>query len=415
MTDLTPQHAPALRRLRRALIARRLGRLDPVLRLELALLGALGAACVAWQVRLPLDQLARVHGAAAVAAALATGLAACAALGGLIACADHARRLRHRPAGPEWLALPVPPRILAGQSAWESGLHALWVLPVALGLLAAATGLVPAWALVLLAAAFLALLVVSGRAGGAFATRLTLWRLHAAPAEPPGPRALERLFVTPSIAQAARRAPARWGGGTTRALLLKDLARTLRHTPARPRAAAWVVLLVLAAVVWVPPLEPAAAGAFSAALLLAAAATLADWMIALSSGDPYPLLAVLPLRARRVWALRAAVVAAAAAVAALLLALVARPLGPAARAQLVVALTLATLLIGGLGVTYGVTLYPRVETAQRLVLLWLALALAASVMFPLAGWIILSGAFAHALRRLRVRVTLAADVAAGEL
>ena len=415
MANPTPQNAPAFRRLRRALLLRRLRRLDPVLRFELVLLGLLGAAAVAWRARLPLDQLARTHGAAAVAAALAAALAAGAVLGGIIAGADLSRRLRRSPAGPEWLALPVPPRAIAEQSAWESGLHALWVLPAALGLLAAATGLVPWWAPVILAAAFLTFLMVSSRAGGAFATGLALWRLPAGPTRQTAARALERLFVATRTAPATRRAPACWSGGAARAFLRKDLARTLRHPPARARAGAWAVLLVLAAAVWALPLEPAAAAAFSAVLLLAAAATLADWMIVLSSGDPYPLLAALPLRARRVWALRAAAVAAAAAVTALLLALVARPLGAGARAQLAAALALATLLIGVLGVTYGVTLFPRVETAQRLVLLWLALALAASAMFPLAGWVILLGALAQALRRLRARVTLAADVAAGEV
>ncbi len=415
MTDRTPQNALAFRRLRRALVVRRLRRLDPVLRLELALLGALGAAGIAWQVRLPLDRLARSGGPGTVATALAAGLGACAALGGMVACADHVRRLGRHPAGPEWLALPLPLQAVAGQSAWESGLHAFWVLPLALGLLAAAAGLVPWWALVVLAAAFLALLMLGSRAGGAFAVELARWRPGAMPSQRTGTRALERLFVTTRAVRAARRAPARWSGGAARAFLRKDLARTLRGTPARTRAAAWALLLVLAIAVWALPLEPPAAATFSAVLLLAAAAALADWMVALSSGDPYPLLAALPLRARRVWTLRAAVVAAAAAVTALLLALVAWPLEIGARSQLVAALALATLLIGTLGVTYGVTLFPRVETAQRLVLLWLALALAASVMFPLAGWVILLGALLHALRRLRDRVTLAADVAAGEL
>lgn len=415
MTDLNPQTAPAFRRLRRALIARRLRRLDPVLRLELILLGMLGAAGIAWQVRLPLDRIARTGGPAAVAEVLAAGLAAGAVLGGLIACADHARRLGRHPAGPEWLALPVPSRAIAEQSAWESSLHALWVLPVALGLLAAATGLVPWWASVALAAAFLALLPASSRAGGAFAIRLALWRHRAASAQPAGSRALERLFVATHPASTARRTPASWSDGAARAFLRKDLARTLRRTPARPRAVTWVVLLVLAVALWALPLEPAAAATFSAVLLLAAAATLADWMIALSSGDPYPLLAALPLRARRVWALRSAVVAAASAVTALLLALVALPLETGARVQLVVALALATLLIGVLGVTYGVTLFPRVEPAQQLILLWLALALVASAMFPLAGWVLLLGALAHALQRLRTRVTLATDVATGEM
>ena len=415
MIDPTPQNALAFRRLRRALLLRRLRRLDPVLRIELILMGVLGAAGIAWQARLPLDRLARAHGAVAVAAALAAALTTCAVLGGIIAGADLSRRLRCSPAGPEWLALPVPPRVIAEQSAWESRWHALWVLPVALGLLAAATGLVPWWASALLAPAFLVLLLVGSRAAGALAIGLARLRLGAAPARPTGARALERLFVTTRTAHAARRVPARWSHGAARAFLLKDLARTLRHTPARPRAVAWLVLLVIAIALWALPLEPAAAATFSTVLLLAAAATLADWMIALSSGDPYPLLAALPLRARRVWTLRVAVVAAAAAVTALLLALVTQPLGSGARAQLAAALAFATLLIGMLGVTYGVTLFPRVEIAQRLVLLWLALALAASAMFALAGWIVLLGALAHALRRLRGRVTLAADVAAGEV
>ena len=415
MTDPAPQNAPAFRRLRRALILSRLRRLDPVLRLEMALLGALGAAGIAWQVRLPLDRLARTGGPAAVAAVLAAGLAACAVAGGIIAGADLARRLRRGLAGPEWLALPIPPRAIAGQSAWESGLQALWVVPVALGLLAAATGLVPWWVSVILAAAFPALLVVSSRAGRTFAMGFVLWRLRTGPARQAGARALERLLVTTRTAQVARRSPARWSSGAARAFLLRDLARTLRRTPARPRAVAWVVLLVLATAVWALPLEPPAAAAFSAALLLAAAFTLADWMVALSAGDPYPLLAALPLRAHRVWALRSATVAVAAVLTALIIALAARPLEPGARASLVVALALATLLIGVLGVTYGVTLFPRVETAQRLILLWIALALAASLMFPLAGWVILSGALAHALRRLRTRITLAADVASGEV
>jgi hypothetical protein len=415
MTDPTPRLAPAFRRLRHSLLARRLARLDPVLRLELAGIALLGAAAVAWRARLPLDQLCRARGPATAAAALAAGLAACAALGGLAAGIEQARRLRGRPAGPEWLALPVPPRAIAGQSAWESGLHALWVLPAALGLLAAATGLVPAWATVALAALFLALLAGAARAGAVTVRGLALRSASPAASAGAGDRALALLFVAPPVTRAARAAPARWNAGAGRAFLLKDFARTRRRTPARPRALAWAALVVAAAAVWSLPLEPAAAGAFAAVALLAAAATLADWMIALSSGDPYPLLAALPLRARRVWALRAAVVAAAAAATGLLLAVAARPLGAAARAQLVAALALATLLIGLLGVTYGVTLFPRVETAQRLVLLWLALAVTASVMFPLAGWVVLLGALAHALRRLRERVTLAADVVAGEV
>jgi len=165
MPDHAPEIASAFRPLRRALIARRLQRLDPVLRLELALIGGLAGGYAAWRARLPLDQLARTGGAGAEA--LAAALAASALLGGLLAGADHAGRLRRTPPGPEWLALPVPAEAIVGQLAWESGLRARWVLPLALGLLAAGAGLTPWWSLAILAAAFLVILPLAGRAGAA--------------------------------------------------------------------------------------------------------------------------------------------------------------------------------------------------------------------------------------------------------
>lgn len=58
MPDHAPEIASTFRPLRRALIARRLRRLDPVLRLELAVSGALAGGYAAWRARLPLDQLA---------------------------------------------------------------------------------------------------------------------------------------------------------------------------------------------------------------------------------------------------------------------------------------------------------------------------------------------------------------------
>jgi len=182
MPDHAPEIASAFRPLRRALIARRLQRLDPVLRLELALIGALAGGYAAWRARLPLDQLARTGGAGAAAAAeaLAAALAASALLGGMLAGADHAGRLRRTPPGPEWLALPVPAEAIVGQLAWESGLRARWVLPLALGLLAAGAGLTPGWSLAILAAAFLAILPLAGRAGAAVAWWLAVWRLPRA-------------------------------------------------------------------------------------------------------------------------------------------------------------------------------------------------------------------------------------------
>jgi hypothetical protein len=410
-----PEIAPAFRRLRRTLLLRRLRRTDPILRLELALIGGLIAGYVAWRVRLPLDRLARSAGADAVAAAVASALLACALLGALLAGTDHLRRLNRRAAGPEWPALPLPPATIASQSVWESGLHAHWVLPVAAGALVAALGLQPWWGLALSALAFALLLPRMGRAG-AWLARRAVTRRSRTQGTTGSPY---HLLATP---WERRRSPARfrlpaarWGVGATRALLTRDLVRSLRHTAARPKAATWALFLSLALAVWTLPIERAVAGMLSSALALLAAVMLAEWMLALSSGEPYALLASLPLSAARAWAERVRIAFAATGVAAVLLTVAASPLGAAARLHFVVSLAFSTLLIAVLGVTYGLTLFPRVETAQRLVLLWLVLALAASAMFPLAGWAVLLGALLHALRRLPDRSTLATDAPAGEV
>jgi hypothetical protein len=56
--------------------------------------------------------------------------------------------------------------------------------------------------------------------------------------------------------------------------------------------------------------------------------------------------------------------------------------------------------IAALGVNYGVTLFPRADVAQRLLGLSLGLAVAASIMIPLSGWVVLLFAVAHSARRL---------------
>jgi len=53
-----------------------------------------------------------------------------------------------------------------------------------------------------------------------------------------------------------------------------------------------------------------------------------------------------------------------------------------------------------LGVHYGITLYPRAEHAQRMLLLSLAIAMAASVMIPMLGWVLLLTAVLHSARRV---------------
>jgi hypothetical protein len=415
MMEPNPEIATAFRSLRRALIARRWRRLDPVLRLELAAIALLVSGYVMWRARLPLDQLARMRGAAAAAGALAGGLAACALTGAVLAGADLASRSRCPPAGPEWLALPLAPQTIVHQLAWESHWQALWVLPLGLGLLAAGLGLVPWWALAFLAFAFFALLPGAGRAGTAAARQFAVWRLPRAPAGAQAARSPALPWPAAQPSRAVRLPAARWGLGMTRSILVQELTRSLRATPARARGLSWAALSLLGAAVWTLPLRPAVAGTLSGVLALVAAAALAEWMVALAAGDPYPIVAALPLSARRLWILRVGIAAAGAASVALLLGFAARPLDLSARLQFTGGVAFATLLIGGLGATYGVALFPSTWIAERLILYWLGLALAASVAFPLAGWVVLTGALVHASRRLGTRATLASDLATGEL
>ncbi|MEO5617399.1 MAG: hypothetical protein ABIS67_06480, partial [Candidatus Eisenbacteria bacterium] len=61
---------------------------------------------------------------------------------------------------------------------------------------------------------------------------------------------------------------------------------------------------------------------------------------------------------------------------------------------------LASLAITMLGVNYGISLYPRAEQAQRVLALSLGLSMAASLMVPLMGWIVLLTAVLHSSRRV---------------
>ncbi|HEY6865984.1 MAG TPA: hypothetical protein VI792_01940, partial [Candidatus Eisenbacteria bacterium] len=148
-----PSSAPAaFRELERALRRRRVRQLGPALRLEIAAIAVVVAALVGWRVRLPLDAIAHGHawpgsGPRAAAGALALLLAALVALAAVAAGARHARRLRPGSAAAsplqEWLALPIPPRLLARHLAWESRAVVPWALVPALAVVVAALGLVP--------------------------------------------------------------------------------------------------------------------------------------------------------------------------------------------------------------------------------------------------------------------------------
>jgi hypothetical protein len=86
-----------------------------------------------------------VRGPRGVALAVVAVWAALAIVGGSLAGSRHARQPREGPAGPAWLALPLPPPRLRRHLRWESSTHALWASAPAAGILAAASGRVARW------------------------------------------------------------------------------------------------------------------------------------------------------------------------------------------------------------------------------------------------------------------------------
>jgi hypothetical protein len=414
MTGSSPLPTRPFRDLQRALVRRRIAAIDFRLRIELALLALLIGVFLFWQARVPLDSIARANGPRGVAVALLGMWALLALAGGSLAGARHLTQLRRGAAGPPWLALPLAPQSLGRHLAWEARAHALWMAIPAPALLLAAVGLVPAWWLALLAAAFVWALLESSRLGCALA-----WRAALHSAEPrPGLHATVRL-----LAAAARPVPAPASGRATRwrrrrpghALWRKDLLLTVRATAARRRVIAPLAFGAVSLLCWAlvsPPLAqpiaarlghpvtPAMAHFFAFALSLVAAATLGEWLIALAGEDPFPVLRGLPVSAATVWASRMAWVI----LAGLLLvaghALAARPLSPRALEVFLVWSGGASLVIGLLAVNYGITLFPHEDAAQRMYGLSLGLAVAASLMIPLMGWIVLLAAAIHSARRL---------------
>ncbi len=398
MHDPIPSRTPAFRGLERALTRRRLMQLDPRLRLELALLGLLIAGFLFWQVRVPLDGLVRSRGPSAALGVVAVAWLILAALGGLLAGSDHARQLRNGPRGPAWLALPLAPAALERHLAWESRSRMGWLAVPALGVLVAGFGLVPAWWLALLAAAFVGLLRVAGALGCAVGYRAVVGVTEARP----GLHAIERVLavaapraVRRQVAQAPwRRAPA-WV-----AIAAKDLLLTLRIGAMRRTAALPVAFGVASLLAWQLPGEPALHHFTAFALALLAAAALAEWLVVLAGSDPFAALRVLPVGVMTVWGARAVwgLVGALGLVATQ--AVAARELSPHALQLFLGWSGAATVAIAALGLNYGVTLFPRADVARRMLGLSLGLAMAASIMIPLSGWIILLTAVLHSARRL---------------
>lgn len=376
---------------------RRLLQLDPRMRGEIALLSLLIAGFLFWQVRVPLDGLVRARGPLAGVGVVVVAWLSLAALGGILAGTRHARRLEAGPAGPEWLALPCEHGPLERHLAWESRSRAAWLVVPALGVLAAGVGLMPAWWLVLLAAAFALLLHAASTLGCMIGYRAA----RTAPRRA-GLHRIEQLLSEAAPRLTRRRLPsADWHPAPAWvALAAKDLRITLRLGSALRSVSLPVVLGGASLLAWRIPGEPATRHFVAFALILLTAATLAEWLAMLAGSDPFAVLRVLPLGVATVWGARFAWGVAGTLLLVLGQAIAARELAPHAWQLFLAWSGAATLAVATLGVNYGVTLFPRADLAQRLLGLALGLAVAASVMLPLSGWIVLLAAVLHSARRL---------------
>lgn len=390
-------HAPAaaFRRLERDLTRRRFEAIDPLLRVEVAVLALLGAGFVFWQARIPLDGQIRDAGPIAFVVAAARSWAFLGALAALLAGGRLAAALRAAPAGPAWLHLPVEPQHVERHLTWNALGQAMPLAMAATGLLAAGVGLVPWWWLPPIGAAGALAIFGGARLGCMCAVRIVAPRgalrtpIERALAARHGRRAGGRL-----------RAP-RWRRTATwRALLAKDLRWLTRPSRARRVLPAALGLAALSIVAWRLPVELHAARFAAFALALLAAASLAEWLIELTSSDPFPVLRALPVGLGDVWAARAFWVGAFALALVVAHAVAGAHHAAAANPVYLVWLLLATLCIGLLGVHYGITLFPQGDVAARLLALSLGLAVTVSIMLPMLGWLVLLTAVLHSTRRL---------------
>lgn len=387
--------------LRHRLARRRFSQLDFRLRLELALLALLLTGFVFWQVRGPFASVAASGGARAVLTAVAGTWVALASLAASIVAVRHAHRLRRGPPGPSWLALPIHERALARHLAWDSGLVAIWIAVPAIGVWSATLGLIPwPWALGLVVP-LAWLLAIAGRGGAALGERLAVWGLRGPTAE---------LGVAGVLAEAAspvgtrRMRPARWAARPAwLALCLKDLRVTARVGNVRRHLGTAILFWLLSALAWRLPSPPHMTDLeYVAAFILAllGSAALGEWLVSLSGSDPFQALRSLPLGVADVWVARFALALVATALLLALHSIAGSDLTPHALRLFVVWVGGATLAIAALAVNYGVTLFPRADIAQRLLGLSLGLAVAASLMIPLLGWVVLLSAVLHSARRL---------------
>lgn len=398
MTASSAHFRSAFRALEHAWVRRAIARVEPVLWLEIGAIALLAGGFLFWRVHIGLASLAHDRGIAAAAGQLALLLGALVLGGAAQAGARHSVRLRASDESPPWLALPIPESALAAHLAAMSRIQARWIAAAAAAILVAAAGVLPATWIALLAVGFLATHELAGHAACALALRF----VAATSARRVGLAPIVRVLADAARGGAVRRLPAaRWRSMPAGvALWRNDLRLALRVRATRRRAFIAALAIAASFAAWRAPMDPRAAHLLAFALAMFAAATVAEWLIAAIGADPADVLRTLPLGLGAAWGARVAWAALAAIVLVVGHALAARAVEPAALRFFLVCVGFASLVIATLGVNYGVSLYPRAEQAQRVLALSLGLAIAASLMVPLMGWIVLLTALLHSLRRV---------------
>ena len=392
---MTHPTGPAFARLRRDLMRRRWRRIEPRLRLQLALIAAMLGAFGFWQLRLRYADLCVTRGARAAGAALLGSLATLALAGGAGTSIRLLRRLRRTPPGPAWLALPAPARELVRLQAWEAELPMRVLAVPALAAIVAAARLADpvawvtgaltfpiAWIGCCRAGAWVAQSLTASRAGddgAALAARAEAWSVGSPGRARPRDRAGTWRRMHPVLALAA-----------------KDLRLAVRSRAPRTKLALALAVAVASVALWGGP-APVRGLAFAGALV--AIAAFGEWLVVLGASDPFAVLRSLPVRAGSIWTARMLI-----ALTALAALLAAHALASGAGAP-VLRLSLTWLAVAGvaifaLAIQLQLTLYPRHEPALRLFGLMLVLALVCSLMIPLLGWVVLLAAVVHSSRRL---------------
>lgn len=402
MTAHPTDQAAAFAALDRHLAMRRLAQLDTRSRVVVVALAVLVSGFFFWQVRVPLDGHIRAHGAASGALWLAAGLGAIALAAGSTASWRQGVLLDRLP-GPEWLALPVEPARVMRHLLSESRVPALGAVPPAIAVLLAGVGLMPAWWLALLAAAFAVAWLECTRIATAL---VRLGAAHAARGRHPArdesfPAALRLLAGTRRIERAPARATATWRREPAwRALRRLDRALATRVDAERSRLAFVGLMLLIGLLAWFSGAPPELSRAQAFAAFMPACALLGAWAILRTCGDPPGAHRPLPLGMRDVWRARFTVIAAVVLAAAVINAAIAHGLPASARVGLVVSWFACGVAVATLGLHYGITLQPRANAAENLYYGWLGIMLISSWTIPLLGWGFLIAGMVHSTMRL---------------